>query len=237
MKINIPFSILSLEEGSSIGSSLVSLLKSNHPENENLKLIVDETSGVLGEASKAIASSSKTGLTQKILSEDSEFNSLFIGFKSIVSGYLRSDIVAEREAAEAIDAQLEKNGKDLHERGYDEQKSLFTSLQDDMAGLSEALATLHLDGWYQRMSDKLAGISELVEQRGKITSEDDTLTDKEAKRLLQEQIGFAIDEMNVLVRRGRVEGLDATLAQWEALVSQTITTARARITRSKKDTE
>lgn len=235
--IQIPFSILSLEEGSSIGSALVNLLKTNHPDDENLKPVIDETNEVLEECSRAIASSTKSGLTSQIVLEDATFNDLFIGFKSIVSGYLRSDITAEREAAEAIEAQLEKHGKDLHKKGYDEQKALFISLKADLAGLSEALTTIHLAEWFQRMGDKLTGLSELIEKRGKITSEDNTLTDKEAKRLLQEQTEFAASELKVLERRGRVEGLGATLAQWETLVNQTIAIARGRITRNNKETE
>ena len=125
------------------------------------------------------------------------------------------------------------NDDKLYTRSYIEQHAKFTSLSADLKSPKavSALKTMHLSSWFAKMAVEIAEIQTLIAERDKSESGKEIPTDKEAKATLQKAITHAVEDLQSLSRRNRVNALDTTLGEIDQVIKRINANAKARRTR------
>lgn len=229
----IPFSYFNIQETDQFGRFVSHTLAAEHPEDPWIPDLVADLTDPLKKTQQAIGSSTKLQETEAIQGADTAVDTSFRGFVKVIMGYQLSPVAAESAAANVLMPLIEQNNKRLYRMGYDEQSARLNSLFTDLEGedAKQALEALGLTTWLTTLKAQLKALEDLRKARTNTSATTETPTDREAKSALREAIEFVLSDINTLIRRNKVPGLEETDKKIEAKALEIAAIARARKTR------
>ncbi|WP_159523410.1 DUF6261 family protein [Sunxiuqinia indica] len=228
MLIKILYSYFSLANLIVLAKRIRNLLSEKFPDHPMITSVLDNLELKLVPAIQAIGSTTKHTLTQDVSAADGLRDSSFRSLRDHVEAGLLRQNEPYRLACEALWGEFEKNGLNLYYSNYSEETAAIDSLVKDLSKPEnqEHLATINALEWKDELERDNQIFVSAIRKRSAARSADDTLTDMEAFKQLQNAMELLVNVVNSLHAMNEPEGIGAAANEVKQYVSEATTWAK-----------
>ncbi len=227
MLLKIIYSLYSLDNLSTLTRKVRNLLGEKFPAEAVIISLLSKIDQAQTVAVQAIGSSTKQELTKKVRSSDRKRDNSYASLRDHVSAGMRRENEDYSAACAALWPLFEKNNTKLANLPDEKETSAIESLLADLrAGDGPIhLATINASEWLDELDRDNNVFVEAQAQRASVKTEDTTMNDSEAFKILTaalEKVNSAMDSLEMM----EVAGVEAVAAVLNTYISEANTNAR-----------
>ena len=175
--------------------------------------------------------------TEKMAETDAKRDATFLALRDFSKASANRSDNKVSAAADLIINKIKKHGWTLYSMGYSDQTAALNLLFDDLdaADAVSAMQVIGADGWYTDLKNAQAEFENTYKEKVSTEAREDYLRLREAFSVLGRHLNVLLDTIGLLQELGETENIDTLVEQINEVITDVMTTARARRTRQTED--
>lgn len=231
---NISISVVEPEELATLAQRISKILTEAAFKNTLIGRALTLIQGDIDALNTALSTSRVSAFTQKVNEKDNRRDKVFIGFRTVLEAYTYHLEENLSKSAEKLLTIFRKYGNRLHREGNAVQTAKMKLLVADLE-LPEntaELTALQATSWLVMMKKENEDFEALVEERSIEQSGKESSLLNEKKTTLGNRLNKLLDTLELMEDSGEPDNITETVAKINEAITQVMTAARARKTRS-----
>ena len=175
--------------------------------------------------------------TEKLAGKDAERDAAFLALRDFAKANANRSDNQVSSAANLIIGRIKKHGWTLYSMGYSDQTAALNLLFEDLDAPDavSAMQVIGADSWYADLKNAQAEFENTYKEKVSSEAQEDYLRLREAFTVLGRHLNVLLDTIGLLQELCETENIDTVVEQINEVITDVMTTARARRTRQTED--
>jgi hypothetical protein len=175
--------------------------------------------------------------TEKMAEKDAERDAAFLALRDFAKANANRSDNRVSTAANVIINRIKKHGWTLYSLGYSDQTANLNLLFEDLDAPDavSAMQVIGAEGWYADLKNAQAEFENTYKEKVSGEAQEDYLRLREAFTVLGRHLNVLLDTIGLLQELDETGNIDTVVQQINEVITDVMTTARARRTRQTED--
>ena len=202
---------------------------------------VTRISGVMktdiGKLQESMGKDKSSVYTGKMAGKDAERDAAFLALRDFAKANANRSDNQVSTAANVIINRIKKHGWTLYSLGYSDQTANLNLLFEDLDAPDavSAMQVIGADSWYADLKNAQAEFENTYKEKVSSEAQEDYLRLREAFTVLGRHLNVLLDTIGLLQELDETGNIDTVVQQINEVITDVMTTARARRTRQTGD--
>ena len=202
---------------------------------------VTRISGVMktdiGKLQESMGKDKSSVYTEKMAGNDAERDAACLALRDFAKANANRSDNQVSTAANVIINRIKKHGWTLYSLGYSDQTANLNLLFEDLDAPDavSAMQVIGADSWYADLKNAQAEFENTYKEKVSSEAQEDYLRLREAFTVLGRHLNVLLDTIGLLQELGETGNIDTVVQQINEVITDVMTTARARRTRQTGD--